>query len=102
MTDKKKQILTEIFWEMNEIEYQIATHTETEIKKSYDDEGNILEDAVQVTKNTLYITISHKTADEMALIYNFNADQIELLNELLTDDNNSLWETFNPISTYSE
>ena len=28
MTEEKKRILTEIFWEMNEIEYYITTHTE--------------------------------------------------------------------------
>lgn len=91
MSEGKKQILTNVFWEMNEIEYHIATHTETEIKESYDGEGNILEDTTQFTKKILYITITHKTVDEIALEYNFNAGQIELLNNLLTNENNSLW-----------
>lgn len=38
----------------------------------------------------LYITITHKTVDEMALKYNFNADQIQLLNELLDNYNDSV------------
>lgn len=39
----------------------------------------------------LYITVSHKTADEMAAQYGFNEEQKEYLTELLADENNSLW-----------
>lgn len=97
MTKEKKRILTVIFWEMNEIGYYIATHIETEIKESYDDEGNVTEDVVEVTKNILYITITQKTVDEMALKYNFNVDQIQLLNELLDNYNDGLWEELDMI-----
>jgi hypothetical protein len=90
MTEGKKRILTDIFWEMNAIGYHITTHIETEAKESYDDEGNITEETTRVTKNILYITITHKTVDEMALKYNFNADQIQLLNELLDNYNDSV------------
>ena len=38
-----------------------------------------------------YITVSHKTADEMAAQYGFNEEQKEYLAELLADENNSLW-----------
>ena len=97
ITEGKKQILTDIFWEMNEMEYHITTHTETESKESYDDEGNIIEDSMQVTKKILYITITHKTVDEMAHKYNFNVDQIQLLNELLDNYNDGLWEELDMI-----
>lgn len=107
MTKEKKRILTVIFWEMNEIGYYIATHIETEIKESYDDEENVTEDVVEVTKNILYITITQKTVDEMAHKYSFNADQMELLNALLADENKSQWEYLKTIEcntrdTYSE
>jgi hypothetical protein len=46
------------------IPYHITTHIETESKESYDDEGNIREDMVEVTKTILYITITQKTVDE--------------------------------------
>ena len=39
----------------------------------------------------LYITVSHKTAEEMADQYNFNADQRKQLAELLADENQRLW-----------
>ena len=82
VTDEKKQLLTDIFWEMNEISYRTETDTETEIIESDDGNGNILEETVEVTRTTLYITVSHKTADEMSDQYRFNEDQESQLEEL--------------------
>lgn len=90
LNDEKKQLLTDIFWEMNDISYRTETDTETEIIESYDGNGNILEETVEVTKTTLYITVSHKTADQMSDQYRFNEDQDEQLEELLNVDN-SMW-----------
>lgn len=90
VTEEKKQLLTDIFWEMNNISYRTETDTETEIIESDDGNGNILEETVEVTKTTLYITVSHKTADEMSDQYRFNDDQDSQLEELLSVDN-SMW-----------
>lgn len=90
VTEEKKQLLTDIFWEMNDISYRTDTDTETEIIESDDGNGNILEETVEVTKTTLYITVSHKTADEMSDQYRFNDDQDSQLEELLSVDN-SMW-----------
>ena len=90
ITEEKKQLLTDIFWEMNDISYRTETDTETEIIESDDGNGNILEETVEVTKITLYITVSHKTADEMSDQYRFNDDQDSQLEELLNVDN-SMW-----------
>ena len=90
LNDEKKQLLTDIFWEMNDISYRTKTETETEIIESDDGHGNILEETVEVTKTTLYITVSHKTADQMADQYRFNDDQDSQLAELLSVDN-SMW-----------
>ncbi len=91
MTDEKKELLKNIFWEMNEISSRTETKTETVIEESDDGHGNIVEEEVTVTQRYLYITVSHKTADEMADTYGFNTDQREQLAELLADENNSLW-----------
>ncbi len=56
-----------------------------------DGHGNIVETESTVTQTYLYITVSHKTADEMAAQYGFNEEQKEYLAELLADENNSLW-----------
>ena len=90
LNDEKKQLLTDIFWEMNDISYRTKTETETEIIESDDGHGNILEETVEVTKTTLYITVSHKTVDQMADQYRFNDDQDSQLEELLNVDN-SMW-----------
>lgn len=90
INDEKKQLLTDIFWEMNDISYRTETDTETEIIESDDGNGNILEETVEVTKTTLYIIVSHKTADQMSNQYRFNEDQNEQLEELLNVDN-SMW-----------
>lgn len=91
MTEEKKGILKEIFWEMNEIDYSTSTYTTTKIIETDDGNGNILEEEVQETITTLRIVVSHKTADEMASEYNFDDNQREQLTALLDFDNNSMW-----------
>ena len=61
------------------------------ITETDDGNGNIVETETTVTRTYLYITVSHKTADEMADHFGFNDDQRAQLAELLSDDNNSLW-----------
>ena len=91
MDDSKKQLLKDIFWQMNEISSSTSTQTETIIETSDDGNGNIVETEVTVTRTYLYITVSHKTAEEMADQFSFHEDQREQMAELLVDENNSLW-----------
>lgn len=91
MDDSKKAILTDIFWEMNQISSRTETRTETVITETDDGNGNIVETETTVTQTYLYITVSHKTAEEMAAQYGFDEEQKEQLAELLTEENRSLW-----------
>ena len=91
MDDSKKAILKDIFWQMNEISSRTETKTEEVITETDDGHGNIVETTTTVTRTYLYITVSHKTAEEMADQYNFNADQRKQLAELLADENQRLW-----------
>ena len=91
MDESKKQLLSDIFWEMNSISSRSESHSETEITETDDGNGNIVQTETTVTKTTLYITVSHLTVDEMADLYGFDAEQREYLAELLKDKNNSLW-----------
>ncbi len=50
-----------------------------------------METEITVTRTYLYITVSHKTAEEMADQFGFDEDQREQMAELLADENNSLW-----------
>ena len=79
MDESKKQILSDIFWEMNSISSRSESHSETEITETDDGNGNIVQTETTVTKTTLYITVSHLTVDEMADLYGFNEEQREYL-----------------------
>ena len=93
MDDSKKELLKEIFWAMNEISRRTETATTTQTVETDDGAGNIIEEEVEVTTTTLYITVTHKTADEMADAYNFTADQRAQLAELLAEENRSMWSS---------
>ena len=87
----KKAILKDIFWRMNELSSRTESKTEEVITETDDGHGNIVETTTTVTRTYLYITVSHKTAEEMADNFNFNADQRQQLSELLAEGNRSMW-----------
>lgn len=89
--ETKKQLLSDIFWEMNDISSRTESKTHTEIEESDDGHGNIVQTETTVTETFLYITVSHKTVDEMAAMYGFNQEQKDYLAELLQDENSQLW-----------
>lgn len=91
MDEGKKELLKEIFWAMNEISHRTETATTTQTVETDDGKGNIMVEEVEVTATPLYITVAHKTADEMADLYNFTADQREMLAELLAEENSGMW-----------
>ena len=93
MDDSKKQLLKDIFWEMNSISSRTESKSETVITETDDGNGNIVQTETTVTRTYLYITVSHKTVDEMAAQYGFNQEQKEYLTELLQDKNNYLWSS---------
>ena len=89
--DSKKAILKDIFWQMNEISSRTESKTEEVITETDDGHGNIVETATTVTRTYLYITVSHKTAEEMADHFNFTDNQRQQLSELLAEENRRLW-----------
>ena len=93
MDEGKKAILTDIFWQMNGISSRTESRTEEIIIETDDGNGNIVETVTTVTRTYLYITVSHKTAEDMANQYGFNEDQREQLAELLDGAYNAYWET---------
>ena len=93
MDDSKKQLLKDIFWEMNSISSRTESKSETVLTETDDGNGNIVQIESTVTRTYLYITVSHKTVDEMAEQYGFNQEQKDYLTELLQDKNNSLWSS---------
>ena len=91
MDENKKQILTDIFWEMNEITHSITSKTENVVTETDDGNGNIVETAESEGITYLYIKVIHKSVDEMAEQYGFSDSQKEQLSELLSEDNKKMW-----------
>ena len=89
--ENKKAILSSIFWDMNNISKSVETRTEMVTKESTDGQGNTIEATEQVKKKYLVITLTGKTADDMANSYSFNDTQKKYLAELMSDKNNKLW-----------
>ena len=77
MDDIKKELLKQVFWDMNEL----SSFTST-VPGEGDDEEDM---------TTLHITVTAKTADEMADVYGFNTEQRQQLAELLSNEYRELW-----------
>jgi len=93
MNDAKKKLLKTIFWDMNNITSRTEDKLETVITETDDGNGNIVQIKNTERRTYLYITVSHKTAYDMASKYGFNQEQRKYLDELLGDENNSLWSS---------
>lgn len=79
LADAQVDILRDILWEMNDMGY--STHTEShevEVTTTNDD-GEEETTTETVTETVLTITITHKTAAEMAGEYHFNSRKNEYL-----------------------
>ena len=81
LDDERIELLHTVFWDMNIIEYEIE-----EVEHYGEDE-----DEEDWTEYVLHITVTGKTAAEMAEQYNFNDKQREMLEELLRPEYDSLW-----------
>lgn len=91
MDNAKKATLEGIFWEMNQISYRVETSEETVIVEEADENGNIIEVETTETITTLYIDVAHRDAASMAIEYGFTEEQKQMLNELLQEENASMW-----------
>lgn len=91
LSDAQVDVLKDILWEMNDVDY--STHTEShevEVTTTNDD-GEEETSTETVTETVLTIAITHKTAAEMAEEYHFNSRQNEYLNLMMQPDNQNLW-----------
>ena len=91
MDENKKHILTDIFWEMNEITHSITSKTENVVTEIDSVNGNIVETAESEGRAYLYINVIHKSVDEMVEHYGFSESQKEQLSELLSEYNKKMW-----------
>ena len=85
ITDEKKSAFKEIFWDMNELSYEVREETVTEQGVNTDEMPK------EVDKNVLHINIKSKTVDEMKTLYSFNNAQEKQIAELSDPKYASLW-----------
>lgn len=83
MDEEKRRFLAEVFWEMNQVSASVETRTET----TQNEDG----EAVKTEITVLVISVSHKTAQEMADQLGFDDSQKEQLQELLSPEYDDLW-----------
>lgn len=81
MDNEKLGLLAEIFWEMNQLDAVVETHTDSTESET----------SVETEVTVLVITVTHKTAQEMAQVLNFDSNQKEQLQELLSPEFDDLW-----------
>lgn len=93
ITPEKKQFIKDLFWQMTSFSTSTETKTATEIVESDDGNGNVLEEEVVTETITLVISVHRRTAAEMAAEYGFSESQLQLLDELLSPDNATLWRS---------
>ena len=74
------QRIQDTLWAMHEITYEVE-EVDTTPEPTEDDP-----DPEQQTDYILHITVSSKTVDELAELYNFTQDQNDILHELLSDE----------------
>ena len=74
------QRIQDTFWTMHEITYEVE---EVDITPEPTEDDP---DPEQQTEYILHITVSSKTVDELAELYNFTQDQNDILHELLSDE----------------
>jgi hypothetical protein len=77
VTDEKKQILKNLYWEMNTVSIK------TEIVEETDPDD---EEVEHVEKTTVHVSISSESYSDAAVRYGFSGEQNEMLEELMVPE----------------
>ena len=95
MDEEHAEVLRTIFWDMTVIEFTTETYTEeitVEVPtEDSTDEDGMVEETQTVERTRLVISISGKSARQMAEEYGFDEKQLGYVTELLSDEYSDLW-----------
>ena len=95
MDEEHAEVLCSIFWDMTVIEFTTETYTEeitVEVPtEDSTDEDGMVEETQTVERTRLVISISGKTAQQMAEEYGFDEKQLGYITELLSEEYSDLW-----------
>lgn len=92
LNDIKMDLLRDVIDDMNQITAVVVPTVVSETVTQTDDSGNTTTTTKYVTKNVLHVTIISLSADQIAEMYHFTAEQKEQLTELLSDKYDDLWK----------
>lgn len=93
MDEGKIDLMREVFWEMNSIQAWTEDKEETVTTQYINDKGEVVTETKTVTNTYLYIIVNRKSVEEMANTYGFNDGQKTQLYELLSEQNDDMWES---------
>lgn len=85
------QQLRNIMWEMNAVSFSTRAESHEVEVTEVDEDGKETTRTETVTETLLEISITHKTPEEMAQQYRFNARQNEYLALMSEPENQNLW-----------
>ena len=95
MDEGHAEVLRSIFWDMTVIEFATEIYTEeiTVLVPTEDstDEDGMVEETQSVERIRLVISVSGKTAQQMAEEYGFDEKQLGYVTELLSEEYSDLW-----------
>ena len=95
MDEEHAEVLRSIFWDMTVIEFATEIYTEeiTVLVPTEDstDEDGMVEETQTVERTRLIISVSGKTAQQMAEEYGFDEKQLGYVTELLSEEYSDLW-----------
>jgi len=91
--EEKAELIREVFWDMTEIIYETESYEDTDTIETTDEQGNILEQEVTITKTKLIAYTDSKSIYEVISEYNFDESQKQYIEDIIKEDNNNLWSS---------
>ena len=85
------ELLRQIFWDMNSVDYSTEIYTEEVTVEIEDSSGEVSEETQTIEETRLVITIGSKTAQQMAEEYGFTEEQLGYVAELLSEEHAEFW-----------
>lgn len=91
--ENKAETLRQVFWDMNRIQIHTEVVDEVRITTFVDENGNVstVETVVEIVH--LYVDTDITSIVKLCEIYGFTEVQHEMLAELLSDENDLMWES---------
>ncbi|MFC3801068.1 C40 family peptidase [Cohnella sp. GCM10012308] len=84
MDHQREELLQAVFWDMNRIDSHIETLEHTRTVAVEQSDGSVEEQSVTEEERVLQLSISARTAEQQAALYDFSTEQADLMKELLS------------------